>query len=141
MINAELVQTRREISERIDEAYFTLRRMPDATYSRLAMQVTAWPGLIYDPDKMEAGAWRRSCTSASAPTSVLIARMDEALDWMLWLAALDRVAARVVYLCCARHIGPVALARRMGRHRETVAVWRDNALDKIAAYRLRKAAA
>lgn len=137
-VSEEQKAARREIAERVEEAYRVLRRVPDHERAWLTAQGSAWPSLIYDATKMEPGAWRAGAPVRLPPPSAAeISRMHEVLGWMLWLGKTYGNAARAVYLCCVRRFGPVDAGRWLGCHRETAAVWRDDGLDKISAFRAR----
>lgn len=123
---------REEIAERIWEAANTLRRLPDGDRGRLRMQAMSWPALLRDAS--EHGAYKSVQVKLPAPGGAQIDRMHEVLEWLLWLAKVEQKFLKAVWLCCGERRNVVEAAKHLAVHRETVAAWRDNGLDRIAAH-------
>ena len=78
--------TPREIEDRFEEAAITLRRLPDPTGSRSRAYGRSWPDYVheakhaygYDEVRMRI-----------IPTAAEIARMEECIEWLAWLAPDD----------------------------------------------------
>lgn len=130
-------EARTLLAMQIEDAYETLRRLPDKDRSRLRTQMTHLP-MQYEPEKMDPGAWRGLKMTMPLPQGREISRMEEALDWMSWLGRNYREAARAIYLVDVRHIPVVTIARVLHCSRGSVYNWRRAGLDRIVAHISRK---
>jgi hypothetical protein len=131
----DLAAKRAEVSERIEEAWDVLKRMPDKEMAQLrqAESGQVWPLIVYTAD--EHAAWAKVPVKRPPPNAAQVSRMEEVLDWLSALAKQDRKYCRVVWLFCALHKKPNEVSRILGCHRETATVWRDNGLDRIVRHR------
>lgn len=120
--------SREEISERVEEAFDTLKRLPDRDRARLHMAVQEWPLMMR---RIFEDAPKGVQTRRPPPTARQIDRMDEALGWMLALAKQNRDFAKAVYLCCGRRMKCAEAAKVCGFHRNTVRAYLNNGLDRI----------
>lgn len=126
---------RAEIAERIEDAWATLRRMPDRERDLLLSgeRGQKWPLMVHTA--AEHAAWKPMKMRRPPPTARQIDNMHEVMDWLLQLAKQQRDFAKAVWVCCALGRLPADAAKIIGCHRDTVRVWRDNGLDRIAAMR------
>jgi hypothetical protein len=84
--------TPREVEDRMEEAALTLRRLPDPAGSRPRGYGASWPD--YVRDARHAYGWHEAQMRV-IPSAREIARMEEAIGWLGWLAPED---ARIVWL-------------------------------------------
>jgi hypothetical protein len=82
------------IEDRLEEAAFTLRRLPD---SRVPGYFNTWPAVVRSV--YEAFGYERASMPRIAPTPESIKRMEEAFTWLPWLEPDD---ARIVWLRAER---------------------------------------
>ncbi len=77
------------------EAADVLGRLPDA---RMRGYVTTWPPMVRE--FWESFGWQEAVLKRPPPSAAAIDRMDMALQWLVWLDAVD---ARIVWLrACGR---------------------------------------
>lgn len=128
-----------DISDRIGEARDCLRRLPDKDARFKGYSLLSWPGMLAErhidyPNE-------RTVIRMPPPTSAAIDRMEEVLEWLVWLAKQDRDAAHVLWICCGLRHKTKGAAKILGVHRDTVRVRRHRGLLSIAEHiTLRKAA-
>ena len=119
-----------EIKSRLIEAAATLRRLPLAARDMPAGLGTYWPAVLHDPFEAalepDAGIeiegirqYYSIQVRPAAPSPGEIHRMQECLDWMLWLTGPQRIAVWGVAQGVRRnrlgrmlHCGPVTVWRR-----------------------------
>jgi hypothetical protein len=120
------------IHERVEEAWDTLRRMPDRERDLLLRSERGhqWPPMLYTA--AEHAAWKPVKMRRPPPTGRQIDRMHEVLDWLLVLAKQERKFFKAVWLMCAERKKVSESARILGCDRETARIWRDKGLDRIA---------
>lgn len=98
------------ISDRIEEAAETLRRMPDKERSilRRSERGQTWPLMLHQAT--EHAAYEGIKVRLPPPSAARITRMHEVLDWLLDLARMEPTFFKPVWLICAerREIGKVA---------------------------------
>lgn len=125
---------RQVVAERVEEAWDTLRRLPDRERDQLTKgeRGQTWPTMIRTA--AEHAAWKPMKMRRPPPTPAQITRMHEVLDWLTALAKQQRDFCRAVWLCCAERKKPADAAKLLGVHRETARIWRDNGLDRIAQH-------
>jgi hypothetical protein len=92
----------------------------------------SWPVMVHTA--AEHAAWAPQPMRRPPPSHRQISRMNEVLDWLLVLAKQDRRFFKAVWLMCAERKGPGKAAKFLAVHRETVVIWRDNGLDRIAQH-------
>lgn len=126
---------RAEIASRIEEAWDTLRRMPDRDRAFLRTVGQKWPEMIHSAD--EHAGWKKRPTRRPPPTARQIDRMDEVLDWMLKLAHQETKFSDAVWHCCGFRKTIEQAAKTLGFHAKTIAIHRDNGLDRIHEIRSR----
>jgi len=124
---------RSEISDRVEEAWDTLKRLPDRERGLLIARGQQWPVMLYTA--AEHAAWKPMRSRRPPPTSRQIDRMHEVLGWLLELAKQNTDFFKAVWLCCAERKKPAEAAKVIGCHRETVRIWRDNGLARVAEIR------
>ena len=83
------------VEETITEAADVLSRLPDP---RVRGYITSWPPIVRE--YWEAFGWQDAVLRRPPPPADAIDRMDMALQWLAWL---DRVDCRIVWLrACGR---------------------------------------
>ena len=83
--------TPREIEDRLEEAAFTLRRLPEKDRPR--GYAASWPPVVRDAAEVHASA--AEVPMRVIPSAAAITRMEECFDWLLML---DPEDARIVWL-------------------------------------------
>jgi hypothetical protein len=108
------------VSDKIEEAADTLRRLPDRERTLLAKSERGqtWPLMLHQA--CEHAAYEGLKARRPPPSAKQIDRMNEVLDWLLELARVDRDYFKVVWLICARRKKPAEVARIVGVTRATV---------------------
>lgn len=84
-----------EISDRLEEAVRTLRRLPK---QRLKGHFNSWPQVIRSSIEIQNAA--KTPMRLPPPSSAAISRMDECFEWILWLD--DETERRIVWLRAER---------------------------------------
>lgn len=91
-----------EVAARLEEAFATLRLVPDDDLRHLARQKprATWPGYVRtvqeaygyngDPQRRYGPKERESWDRKPDATPEQIGRMNEALSWLVWLSERDR---------------------------------------------------
>lgn len=115
-----------ETWDRIGAARECLRRLPDMDARFMGYAMLSWPGMLAErhidyPNE-------RTRIRMPPPNAAAITRMEEAMDWLMWLGKLDRDAAKTVWLCCGIGLQSSRVAKIMGAHRDTVRRWRHRGL-------------
>lgn len=139
MTRTDIAAVRVEIAERIEEAWDTLKRLPDRDKALLMKEAATWPTMLHTA--AEHAAWKPMKVKRPPPTAKQIDRMHEVLDWLLALAKQERDFCKAVWLCCAERKKPAEAAKILGCHRQTARIWRDNGLERISVIRSRLQAA
>ena len=121
---AEAHWTPRMVEDRIEEAAFTLRRLPDP---RLQQARSSWPPIIHEFH--DAYGAEPARLRLGPPSAAAIDRMDEVLAWLMWV---EPDEARLLWWRATRTPWKV-IERRLGVCRTTA--WRQwsFALIKIAS--------
>jgi hypothetical protein len=129
----ERAAMRIEMAERVEEAWDTLRRMPDKERNLLLRgeRGQTWPLIIHSA--AEHAAWKPVKIRRPPATARQIDRMEQVMDWLLGLSKQERDFAKAVWLCCAMRRKPAEAAKLLGCHRDTARVWRDNGLDRMVS--------
>ncbi|MBF0629296.1 MAG: hypothetical protein HQL91_13855 [Magnetococcales bacterium] len=86
--------TPKMVTERLEEAASTLRRLPPVGPKGL---YSFWPDIIHDA--MEAYGWNQALLRLGPPPAEAITRMDETLQWLRWL---ESKQVRLVWLRAER---------------------------------------
>jgi hypothetical protein len=132
--------SREAVAERLAAAARTLRALP-ATGCFPRGLAASWPepvrGFWEVWNALEGEADRQRYTESrhapaarpAAPSAAAIDAMDEALRWLAWIE--DRRQVRLLW-GLALGVKPGRLARELGVSRQTVAVWRRAALERLA---------
>lgn len=72
--------TVREIADRLDQAAYTLKRLPKVTVQGY---FGTWPPIMQEA--LYAYGWEEARIKAGPPSAQHISEMDEVLRWFLWL--------------------------------------------------------
>jgi hypothetical protein len=128
------------VAERLAAAARTLRALP-ATGCFPRGLAARWPEPVRgfwevwnaldgaDERRRYAEARHAKASRPVAPSAAAIDAMDEALRWLAWIE--DRRQVRLLW-ALALGVKPGRLARELGVSRQTVAVWRRAALERLA---------
>jgi hypothetical protein len=85
------VWTEDEVQYRLGEAADCLRRMPMGKNARPSTRSTAWPDVVQETFDAWISYGREDArTRPAAPSSEDIDRMDEVMQWLMWLSADQR---------------------------------------------------
>ena len=114
-----------DVVYRLAEAIETLRRLPLPRHGRPAQRWTYWPD--YVRDALEAYGYAKTHIRPGAPPPDKIKRMEETLEWLLWVADLER---KLVFARAAK-ITWRALEDHDGRSRTTLKNVYDKAVETI----------
>ena len=122
-----------EVGDRIGEARDCLRRLPDVDARFKGYAMLSWPGML--AEKHIDYPNERTPIRMPPPSAQAIDRMQEAMDWLMWLAKRDRDAAKAVWICCGLRHKTKRASRIMGVHRDTARLWRHRGLLAIVEYK------
>jgi len=132
--------SREAVAERLASAARTLRALPAAGCFPRGL-AAHWPepirGFWEVWNALDGEAGRQRYTEArharaarpAAPSAAAIDAMDEALRWLSWIE--DRRQVRLLW-GLALGVKPGRIARELGVSRQTAAVWRRAALERLA---------
>ena len=112
------------VTDRLEEAARTLKRLPPVKHKDLASH---WPPIIQE--YWEAYGWDTPKIRMGPPTPEAISRMDEVMEWLLWL---DPDDVRLVWLRAER-INWKLIMQRFGLARSTISAHWKSAICQIVA--------
>ena len=119
--------SRQEVSNRLHEAWDTLRRVPA---NQVPGFVSSWPAYIRDV--MEASGFGDIIIRLTPASPQAIDRMHEVFTWFACLEGKPHLTM-ALWLTCGMKLGPKRAGAIIGVHRDTVRMRRDQALDLMAA--------
>ena len=131
----ELLAIRKTVKERLKEAGDILKRCPQPPERLGLLGGGGWPQMVYSRD--EAAAWRGVRVRPATPTAAEISRLDETLEWLMWL---DGKVRPVVFACMFFGYRKVARQSRNRCSHETIRRTFERGVSVIAGRLLKKRA-
>ena len=136
MMERYLCAEHAEMAERLNEAWWVLKRPPDKDLAILIPGGQRRPMMPHTA--VELAAYEGIKLRRPPPSHQQVDRMHEVLDWLLALAQHERDYSKAGWLMCALGLKVGRAAKELGCHRNSARAWRDNGLERLCQIKTKR---